>query len=174
MLLQHFSSSSLCRRRRTPPLHAAIVAAAASSSSSAAAARHSCHLGVVRWRRSHLLHAAACTPLHTPLRTPLSSQLLPICLSRRRHPLRSLLTGLTDTVEFESCAIWTGQHLEPWITPSGSTNGVHGIRTPQSWVNWRWSRQFADIFPSASAFQGESPPKKDKVSTQTGGLARVY
>jgi hypothetical protein len=43
-----------------------------------------------------------------------------------------LLTGSTDTTEFESCAIRTGQRLEPWITPRGSTNGVRGIRTPQS------------------------------------------
>ena len=112
MLLQHFSSSSLCRRRRTPPLHAAIVAAAASSSSSAAAARHSCHPGVVHRRRSRLLHAAACTPLRTPLRTPLLSLLPPIRLSCRRHPLRLLLIGSTDTIEFESCAIWTGQRLK--------------------------------------------------------------
>jgi hypothetical protein len=41
-----------------------------------------------------------------------------------------LLTGSTDTIEFESCAIRTGQRLEPWITPR--TNGVRGIRTPQS------------------------------------------
>jgi hypothetical protein len=57
-----------------------------------------------------------------------SSPLPPICLSRRRHPSRSLLTGSTDTIEFESCAIWTGQRLEPWMTPSGLTNGVRGIR----------------------------------------------
>jgi hypothetical protein len=41
-----------------------------------------------------------------------SSPLPPIRLSRRRHPSRSLLTGSTDTIEFESCAIGTAHHVD--------------------------------------------------------------
>ena len=67
-----------------PPVRSA--PAATSSSSSAAAARHRCHPGVVRRH--------------------------PIRLSRRRHPSRLLLTGSTDTIEFESCAIGTAHHVD--------------------------------------------------------------